>query len=289
MPREDLDSFLQEHYGYGVWEFEFSILNIYTIYFEKNRLKLNKFIEKRIEELYSLKEKVAEILNDYLLSVKFFNREKFDNTIEEDTKIDKWTTDNIRKFIIKSFRLEPFIFTIDNLIRLYDWQIRPSPYEEISFLGFFPPNIKPLNLIILHWSNALKRGEKKDWINMEQLLLWFNKRMKEYELIDLYDFAFENIPPPETLRLIWNKYKKNPYNLLATWNFDLFFNLKKNEIKKRSPHPFEEFENLINENFWLVDFLTDYFDHDTISVWVNLYSGYGKLKDKKCFERHDDD
>ena len=49
--KEELDSFLQKKYEYGIWEFELSIANVIMFFSEKKNPKVRQFIRDRIERL----------------------------------------------------------------------------------------------------------------------------------------------------------------------------------------------------------------------------------------------
>lgn len=280
MSRDELDSFLQDQYGYGIWEFEYSFGQIYSLFLERRRIPINKFIDSRIELLKSMKNRIFEILDNFLENINFYKWNDFLNIVE--TK--KWTSENRIKFILDSYKLNEFISTIDDQIKIYEKQKTYSIYDKCMHFGFFPPNIKPLNLLILTWSYALKRGGKRDWINLENLLEWFSIRIKDIDKLNLFEIEPQNIPDPATLRLTWHKYKKSGYNVFANITFYAFFEIYRDEEKNNSPQPLFEMKKFLDDNYWWEKRFIKDADIYMFIEWIYLFSGLKeKLKSQSNF------
>jgi len=281
MSREDLDSFLQEHYGYGIWEFETSIVHIYSLYVEKRRIYLNKFIESRVELLISVKNKIFEVLDDCLEKINFY---KWNEELNF-TAIKNWTSDKRIKFISEAYKLNEFTSILDNQVKVYENLKTHSIYDKVKKSGIFPPYIKPLNLLILIWSFALKRGKKIDWINMEKLLEWFFSHIKDIDKMDLFPIEKQDIPSAETLRLLNYKYKNTSYGVYAKVVFVFNFNIQVNEDKYKHPQPLIELEQSLDTTFWWdKNYLKeDIQDEDAFMLikWIHKYSGLRKQKKRE--------
>jgi len=235
---EELDSFLKKRYGYGIWEFEFNLAYIYGIYQERKKQKVYKFIEERIQRLENIKSKIIVTLDDFLNEIKFY---ELSNEFIFKSKI-KWTPQNRTDFIIKHYKLNQFFSVInkqiDRLKGRKSYMENESP--EIPTQILEPIYLKPLNLVILIWSYAMRRGSKIDWVNMQNLLNWFSKKLDEKGILDFFGFEIYNAPSTEILRLTRNKYRNTKYGIYAKLDFVLFFNVRKDEGKRRFPKPLDK-------------------------------------------------
>lgn len=269
--KEELDSFLKKRYGYGIWEFEFSIANIIMFYSEKNLPKFSQFIENRIKRLENMKNKVIELLDDFLSDVNFY---KLNKDIRL-TEITSWTPKNRYDFIIKGYQLSDFFSIIDNQISLYQSREVSGAWEKFGNstifppeLRVFPPRLKPLNLLLLIWSYAMKRGKKVDWINMENLLNWFSKTLNEIEALEFIGMEENEAPFTEILRLTRNKYKKSKYDIFAKVQFDLFFNIKKDEGKERYPKPLDDLDQFLKWEYKDIESMKHFCDFHMLIPWM---------------------
>ena len=270
--KEELDSFLKKRYGYGIWEFEFSIANIILFYSEKKLPKFRQFIEDRIKRLENAKRMIIELLDDFLSDVNFY---KLNKDIKL-TEITSWTPKNRYDFIIRGYQLTDFFSIIDNQISLYQnrevfgaWEKKGNSTYFSSVLRVFPPRLKPLNLLLLIWSYAMKRGKKVDWINMENLLNWFSKRLNEIEALEFIGMEENEAPFTEILRLTRNKYKKSNYDIFAMVQFDLFFNIKKDEGKEKFPKPLDDLDQFLKWEYEDLQGMENFCDTFMLIKWLS--------------------
>lgn len=245
---EELDSFLKERYGYGIWEFEFSLAYTHGLFSEKEDQKIQNFIENRVQKLESIKRKIIELLDDFLIEINFYNL----NNKLNFTKTTKWIPQKRANFIIKNYKLSQFFSVIDEQIKKY--KDRKSLLNEEPPLVPFPIHpiyLKPINSVVLTWSYAMKRGKKIDWINMENLLNWFSKKLDEVNILDFFGLEKCNAPSSETLRLTRNKYRNTKYNFLAIFIFMLFFKKKrvKDEGKEKFPKPLNGVDEFLKGSY----------------------------------------
>lgn len=246
--KEKLDSFLKEEYGYGIWEFEFILAFTHGLFSEKEDQEIQKFIEKRVQELESIKSKIIELLDDFLIEINFYD---LNNKLNW-TKTTKWIPQKRANFIIKNYKLSQFFSVIDGQIKKYKDR-RSQMNEEHPLVPYpiHPIYLKPINLVVLTWSYAMKKGKKTDWINMENLLNWFSKNLDEVNILDFFGLEKCNAPSSETLRLTRNKYRCTRYDILAIINLILFFKEKrvKNEGKEKFPKPLIETEEFLKGSY----------------------------------------
>lgn len=216
--KEDIDTFLNINYGYGYWNFADSLFTVYLLYKSKDYETTRRLVDKRIERLEELKKKIVEIVDNFLIDIDFYRYSKNHKSLSG--RSFKWTLNNKKGFIINRFRLKSFLSKIDNLIDQYkrDTSFFPSEYEKTR--------IKPINLVILIWSHALKKGGRVDWINMEKLIQWFLKILEEILVLDIYGVENKNIFSPERMRFINNRYKGTTCEDIG---FSIFLDSFKNE------------------------------------------------------------
>ena len=268
--KEKLDSFLKEKYGYGIWEFEFSLAYTHGLFSEKEDQEIHKFIEKRVQKLESIKRKIIELLDDFLIEINFYDL----NNKLNFTKTTKWTPQKRANFIIKNYKLSQFSSVIDGQIKKYKDR-RSLLNEEPPLVPFtvHPIYLKPINLVVLIWSYAMKKGKKTDWINMENLFNWFSKNLDEVNILDFFGLEKCNAPSSETLRLTRNKYKYTKYNILAIFIFRLFFKEKrvKDEGKEKFPKPLIETEEFLKGSYKGIKNKQLFLDVLMISYWLIVF------------------
>lgn len=273
---EELDSFLKERYGYGIWEFEFSLVHTYGLFSEKKDQKIHQFIEKRIQQLESIKRKIIELLDDFLIEINFYNL----NNKLNFTKTTKWIPQKRTNFIIENYKLSQFFSVIDGQIKRYKNR-RFILNEEPPIFPFpvHPIYLKPINLVLLTWSYAMKRGKKTDWINMENLLNWFSKKLDEVDILDFFGLEKCNAPSSETLRLTRNKYRYTKYNLLAIFVFSLFFKKKrvKDEGKEKFPNPLNELDEFLKGSYKSIKGRQEFIDVLMLVLWIK---GFDQIEEK---------
>lgn len=244
---EELDLFLKNRYGYGIWEFEFSLAHVYDLYNEKKEKKIFQFIERRVQQLENIERKIIELLDDFLIEINFY---KLNNMLDL-TRNAKWTQQRRTDFIIKHYKLSQFFSVIDGQIKIYKNRKSLMEDESLPLVPFqiHPIYLKPLNLLVLIWSYAMKRGKKVDWVNMKNLLNWFSKKLDELDMLDFFGLEKHNAPSNETLRLSRNKYKKTKYDFIAKLTFHIFFQKAKEEGKERFPKPLDELDELLKSPY----------------------------------------
>ena len=76
------------------------------------------------------------------------------------------------------------------------------------------------------WSHALKKKGRVNWINLEGIIMCFLKFLEEIDRLDIFGIEDKNIPSPESMRFINNKYKGTIHEERA---FDVFVDSFKNE------------------------------------------------------------
>jgi hypothetical protein len=233
--REELNSFLNRRYGYGIWEFELSLYQTYIMYYHGLRLRAYIFETERISKLKGIKRKILELIDNYLSDINFYKYSSKGTLYKKVTGISKWTTEKRAKFIIKNFKIEQLFSIIDELIEHQIAYMAASEFDA-SLMGVESPmRLKPLNFLVLIWSYAMKERNRVDWINMEQLLLWFSKEFENTDLSYFFDFKKKDSYPPEKLRLSRNKYRNSKYDELANYIFINFFKNAKKKFKKEYP------------------------------------------------------
>lgn len=239
--RNEVDSFLKKRYGFGIWEFDHSLVYIYSLYFEKKEKKVFHFIEKRIRKLEDIKRKIIELIDDFSADMNLY---KLHNEFES-TRIIKWTPKERYKFIAEKYKLSSFYSVINRLIKKYKEHGSYLKKDGTSKIINFRVYLKPINLAVLIWSHAMKRGKKVDWINMENLLNWFTKKLNEMGMLSFYEFNNGCAPLFETLRMTWNKYKNTKYDSLSKSIFLTFFKIAKDEGKEKFPKPLNELDEYL--------------------------------------------
>ena len=228
-----------QKYGYGFWDFEFFFVYLFLFYYaDKEPLREQQFMEKRIIRLKNIKRKIIELLDDFLIEINFY---KYDELISKKNNI--WTPQNKENFIIKNFEIGALFSVIDELIqtfkeldsRWHDDSSRIHSKEalcklrkvlskenfiiknpEIAILlsdidRLIQINIKPKALLILTLSYVMQTGKKVDWINMKILMNWFSIKFDEIGILDFFGMEKCKAPSANILRSTSNKYKNTPH------------------------------------------------------------------------------
>lgn len=198
--KENLDIFLNENYGYGYWNFADSLLSVYYLYkfrdFEKERV----LIKERIEYFEKIKQKIIEILDQFLREIDFYKTSKYHYSLNKKFNY-KWTPNNKREFILNRLQLKHFFSEFDEIIKQYKSHNTMNYFENDKIY------LKPINFVILIWSHAIKKKGRIEWINMEKLIQWFLKILEEIDVLDIYGIESKDIPSPDRMRFIYNRYK----------------------------------------------------------------------------------
>jgi len=232
---QEVDEFLKEKYGYGIWHFIYSLYWAATLYKLHNLKKEIALLEARVRKLKAAKARLIENIDQFLK----------DADIWEGIKRGypelgiKWTPDNREKFIVSNFQLVRFLKIIDDRIEKIN--------RRIGFLQIYTKfpgkrlRITPRNLIILIWSKVmLKEGnkEKIDFENVAILLNWFSLNKNWADM-----FKTTKLVSSETPRLTYHKYikfaKNEKYDLLSTYLYIESFPDISERMIHMFPDPFE--------------------------------------------------
>lgn len=230
---DEVDSFLKNKFGYGIWEFELSILQTYMTFFLRDGLKVGRIADKRAKQIEKMKEKIIETIDDFLTEIDAYKYLK--KYYYPQLGISKWTPKLKKSFIAERYYLYPAFHIMDSQINKY---LNIDASLEIHAVNMGTDSIiyiKPINFLVLIWSHALKQRKNIDWINMNNLMHWFSKRIKEKALVEFLGFREEWDQTAETLRSARNKYKHSEYNEKALHIYSNFFEKADEEYKKKYP------------------------------------------------------
>lgn len=258
--KEELDHFLNDNYGYGLWEFENSFAIIFTLFAKNVEIKLIRYIEDRIKQLEAQKEKTIVSLDDFLEKANFYKLKKEYGQ----TKTQRWTPESRRKFIIENYKLNPFFSIIDEQIETIR-NHREDLLNRDPDLARSHNRMNPINFLALVFSHSMKRGDQVDWINMEILFNWFSKLLKERNLLDFFGNKDGSSPSHTALRLTGIKYKDKRHGINAKMHFNFFFRIMKDEIKQNFPKPMEDIDKQIRLRVGDFDYGKIFID---VSLWV---------------------
>ena len=231
---KEIDEFLKEKYGYGLWEFSHSLYTIVHLYGLRDLKKEIKTLQEKINKYTSAKRKLIENIDQFLIDTDIW---KVMKKIHPDENI-KWTTNHRKKFIMKHFSLNPYFDTVNELIESIKRRIK---YLEIVGYKGIILRIEPRNLIILVWSFAMKKGEKEediDFKNIQILLNLFSERKGWRNYFKKTELISEKTP-----ELTHNKYikyaKDKKYKDFAFLIYFLCFEDITEELKRIFPDPLE--------------------------------------------------
>lgn len=219
--KEKLDDYLKQNYGYRYWNFADSIFSIFLSYRSRPYSKTVEITKERIKRIEKTKDKFIELIDDLLSEINFYEYSK----LHQSMKFIKylWTPNNKKKFIEDKFRLNYSFAVLEDMIKSYN--------SKVSIFHSFREKIylKPINLLILAWSNALRKGNRIHWINLEMLLKWFLNKLDEIQILDavgIEEPINKIVPSPERMRFISNKYRGTKHKILAD---SIFFRSFKDE------------------------------------------------------------
>jgi len=221
--KDQLDRFLKRFYGHGFANFELSFMMTYILfqYFDICA-KSYPMIQKERQRLSKLRQKLIELFDDYLREIEFYKYGLVFETIKQ-TGITEWNSENRKLFIQKYFKLDPVLAIID---KPDDWFLKVEMEDDIIPNAYGIDKglrISPLNLLILVWSNPLRRNTRVDWINLSKLLLWFAEQNEWSKLNEFYGLAKGKEIGEYTLRLTRNKYRKSRYSETARTQYRALF------------------------------------------------------------------
>jgi len=164
---ESWNSFLWDRFGYGLYEFSYTLADTIVNKNSKYGLPLqtklpkillmnrNEYLRDEIKMMENLKSYIIRRLFDYLKSTGWWDgiKEPSEKIIDD---------------IIEIFELLPFFKHLDKEIE--------GLKEHIQGKGR-PQEIR--NLIVSIWAEVMKDKEKAYWPIIEGLLLWFYHRLKK--------------------------------------------------------------------------------------------------------------
>jgi hypothetical protein len=254
--QKEIDEFLKERYGYGIWNFIYCMYWVATLYnLDKSREEIN-LLKDKANKLESAKVRLVENIDQFLIDTDIWKGIKRGYPEQE----IKWTPKNREKFITKNFNLSRFFKIIDDRIEKINQRIKfLEIYSKFSAKKL---RITPRNFVILIWSHVMVKSEKEgdiDFKNISVLLNWFsrNKNWRSF-------FKSTQSISPKTPELTYNKYikfsKNKDYHSLSTCLYiDCFidisdslinmfpdpFDLVKHEIESKKIMAKHEFEEII--------------------------------------------
>jgi hypothetical protein len=195
------------------------------------------------ERLSKLKQRLVELFDDYLREIEFYKFGLDFATIKEHAGITAWTPNNKEAFIQRYFRLDP---TLSILSMPDGWFMRRFVEDESMPIAFGIKKsirIRPLKLLILIWSYALRRGAKISWRDMNGLLVWFSENYRNPILNEFYRFPARGMVGEDVLRRNWIRYKDSQYYEVARIQFQGIFEV---QTKIGLSGKIEELKSIVN-------------------------------------------
>ena len=231
---KEVNEFLRKKYGYGIWNFLYSLYEtakLYSIFEDKKEIDV---LQNKAEKLRSAKSKLIENIDQFLIDTDVWEEIK-----KKYPDMDlKWTPKKREKFIIKYFNLNQFFKSIDERIENINYKIK---FLEIYGVKLKKIRIKPRNFIILLWSYVMIKGKNEedvDFKNISALFNWFsiNKNWKTF-------FKGPELISPKSPKLTYYKYKKYSkseiYDNLAFYFYIMCFPDIAEPLIRMFPNPFE--------------------------------------------------
>lgn len=230
LDNRSLDLFLKEKIKYGYWQFAHSMVWVYFFYQEKRYKIVKRDFRKKIEDLSKLKQKTIENIDALLMKINFYENSKI--ALYEPDKEFVWTSEKKEDFILKTFKLTEF----SEISKSYKEYLEKDDKRDIyADYRLGKTRLKPVNLIILIWSFACKRGERIEWKLIFELLRWFNRKIKEIEANKYFEIEDESITSTERLRFLYNKYRKTDNIRIAEIIYRVcFFDKYSKEYKQQT-------------------------------------------------------
>jgi len=143
---QEVDEFLKKRYGYGIWNFIYSlywVAALYKLYDLRGEIAL---LKDKVHKLKSAKTRLIENIDQFLSDTDLW---KIIKRSYPDLNI-RWTPDKREKFIASNFNVDRFFKIVEGYTERINNRIK---YLEIYTR--FPGRklrISPRNLIILIWS-----------------------------------------------------------------------------------------------------------------------------------------
>lgn len=228
----EVDKFLTDNFGYGFWEFLFSLYSVVHFFgIMEEKKKITSF-QKEIDKIVGAKRKLIEEIDQFFIKTgtwEAFKRELSSNAPPLTVAIKE-------EYIQKRFMLDQFFDPIEKKIDFYKNAIEILKRYGVNLLSI---RIKPMNFIILLWAKAMKdkKGEI-DFKNIQLLLNWFlkTKGWSSY-------FSGSQSISANTPELTYNKYiafaKSDLYdNLTFIMYVDCFVDIT-DRLKRMFPDPLD--------------------------------------------------
>jgi hypothetical protein len=230
----EVDEFLKKRYGYGIWNFLYSLYETVTLYRIFEAKKEINVLQNKVKKLRSAKSKLIENVDQFLIDTDIWEGIK---SKYPDMNL-KWTPKKREKFIIRYFNLNQLLKTVDERIENINHKVK---FLEIYGLKLKKIRIKPRNFVFLLWSNVMIKGKNEedvDFKNINALFNWFsiNKNWKTF-------FKGPELISPETPKLTYYKYvkysKSKLYDDLAFYFYVMCFPDIAEPLIRMFPNPLE--------------------------------------------------
>lgn len=233
-PIKEVNGFLKKKYGYGIWNFLYSLYETVVLFRIFEAKKEIKVLQDKIKKLKSSKDKLIENIDQFLMDTDILDGIK----IKYPELNLKWTTENRKKFIVKYFNINQFFKPIDERVDRIDYKVK--------FLELYGPRItrlriRPRNFVMLVWSNVMTKEKNEgdvDFENISALLNWLSVNRN-------WKFFFEDslLISPQTPKLTFNRYvkflKDDFYKELAFYYYVMCFPDIAEPLIKMFPNPLE--------------------------------------------------
>jgi len=228
----EVDNFLTDNFGYGLWEFLLSLYSVVHFFGIMEEKKKIKSFQAEIDKIMGAKRKLIEEIDQFFIKTGIWaalKRKLSDNAPP--------LTDAIkREYIHKRFKLDQFYDPIEKKIDFCKNAIEILKRYGVNLLSI---RIKPKNFVILLWAKVMKnRKGRIDFKNIQLLLNWFLKKKgwSRYFCGSLWISA-------ATPELTYNKYiafaKNDLYDdLTSVMYVDCFVDII-DRLKRMFPNPFD--------------------------------------------------
>lgn len=231
--KKELDIYLKKKYGYGLWEFSYSLLRTYQIYTIMAKIKDAKKIKDIISNIEKTIQKRLLVYLDERFEMLDYWR-KLKKTYRE--KNERLTALEREKIIIQQYNLDTLSKSIEQDKINVEAIMILKPKKNIR--------LSPSNLVISIWAEAIKGYDK--WKEIQNLILWFCENHKYYDHIQYVLIEDEDALPVQYKSLKRMYYQnKDKYSELVKILFKECF-IENKEMKKALPDP-REFYGIIEE------------------------------------------
>lgn len=216
---KEVDGFLKKRYGYGIWNFIYSLYWIATLYNLHSLRKETDLLTIEIDKLNTAKRRLIENIDQFLIETDIWTGIK-----NEYPELNiRWTPDKKEEFLVENFQLDRFFKIVDDKIEKI--KRRKKYFEIFSAIPAHRLRIAPRNLIILVWSQVMRDPNEEDKIEFENigiLLNWFSINKNWANM-----FKSSKLVSPKTPELTYNKFikfaKDDKYYELSNYLYADFF------------------------------------------------------------------